>query len=400
MKSITLLAGCLLVAGFTFAQKVNVTSAAVEYKRNFQPALMSGRVDDAKEALLNAKKYIDLAAVNPETKDDEKTLYYKGEIYGAAAKIAMMTGDTSYLITNFGEDAFEVSINSLKKSYTSGKKYRADIESSVNQQIGMLSPVASKFYENKEYDKAAAAFFYIYKISTAVNAVDSVNLYNAGLCFEKAEMYKEAGEVYAELAETGYQGGKSYAYAGAAFSKANEHEKALEILNKGKAKYNTDKDILLEIVRIHLAQGDNVNAEKALSDAIASDPNNKQLHFIIGTIYTELGQNEKAEQELLRALEIDPEYLDAQYNLGAHYVTWATQLRDEANTIDPNDFKYDMALSKSQDMYKKALGPLEKYIEKKPNDVNVLLILFQINKNIGEETKATEYKKRYDAVQK
>ena len=175
-----------------------------------------------------------------------------------------------------------------------------------------------------------------------------------------------------------------------------DYDKAKEILAKGRAKLGNDKTILLEQVRLNMTLGDNVAAEKSLNDAIAADPKNKQLHYIIGTIYTDLGQNEKAEEALLKALEIDPNYMEAQYNLGAHYVTWATTMRDKANDLDPNDFNYDVMLSKSQELYKKALGPLEKYIDKQPNDANVLLILFQINQNLGNTEKAQDYKARYD----
>lgn len=397
-QTFILFAGSLLLSGLSFAQKTNVTSAAVEYKQKFQPSLMMGKVDDAKTALLNAKKYIDLASEHPDTKGQSKTLYYKGEIYGAAAQVAMMTGDTTFLIQNFGQDAFEVSIASLKESYTMDKKYRADIDNSVNMQIGMLSPIAGKLYEEEKYGEAGAAFYYIYKISTAKNVQDTSNLFNAGLCFERANMDKEAAEAYGELAEIGYRGGEGYVLAASAYTKLKEYDKAKEILEKGRAKLGNDRVILLEQVRLNITLGDNVAAEKSLNDAIAADPKNKQLHFIIGTIYTDLGQNEKAEEALLKALEIDPDYLEALYNLGAHYVTWATTLRDEANELDPNDFKYDMTLAKSSELYTKALVPLERYIGNQPKDPNVLLILFQINQNLGNSEKALDYKARYDAL--
>lgn len=388
----------MLIAGLGFSQKVNETSAAVEFKQKYQPAIMTGKVDDAKTALLNAKKYIDLAAEHPDTKGTSKTLYYKGEIYGAAAQVAMMTGDTTFMTQNFGSDAFEISIESFKESYKKDKKYRPDIDNSVNMQVGMLTPAAGKFYEEGKYAEAGAAFYYIYKISTARNINDSTNLYNAGLCFEKAGMDKEAAEAYAELAEIGYNKGEAYALAARSYSKLKEYQKAEEILEKGKAKYGNDKTILFELANLHLSQGNNAGAEKALSDAIAAEPNNKQLYFTIGTIYTDLGQNEKAEEALLKALSLDPEYAEAQYNLGAHYVTWATELRNKANEMDENDFNYDITLEKSSELYKKAIDPLEKYIQKQPNDANVLLILFQINQNIGNTEKAQEYKSRYDAL--
>jgi Tfp pilus assembly protein PilF len=48
--------------------------------------------------------------------------------------------------------------------------------------------------------------------------------------------------------------------------------------------------------------------------------------------------------------------------------------------------------------YKRALVPLERYIAKNPNDKDVLNILFQINRSLGNSEKALEYKKRADAI--
>ena len=161
------LAGSFLISAVSLAQKTNETSAAVEFKQKFQPSLMMGKVDDAKQAILNAKKYIDLASEHPDTKGTAKTLYYKGEIYGGAAQLAMMTGDTSFMMKNFGEDAFEISIASFQESYKLSKKFQPDIDNTVNMQVSMLSPVASKFYEEDKFAEAGAAFYYIYKITTA-----------------------------------------------------------------------------------------------------------------------------------------------------------------------------------------------------------------------------------------
>lgn len=392
-QSVIMLMGGLLVSSLGFSQKTVVTSAAVEYKNKFQLALMQGKVDEAKTSLLNAKKYIDEASEHPETKGQSKTLYYKGMIYGASTQLAMMTQDTSFVFQNFGKNAMEISIASLRDCYKMDKKFRADIDQQVDQQISMLAPMAEDAYKKGKFMEAGGAFYYMYQIVGAKNIVDSVNLYNAALCFEKADMKKEAAETYAELAEVGYNRGEAFAYAARAYNKLGEKDKAIEILNKGKEKYKGDKTILFELTNMYLANGQNVEAEKTLSDAIAADPKNKQLYYTIGTIYTELKQNEKAEEALLKAIELDPNYTEALYNLGAHYVTWATDLRNHANTLNENDFNYDITLAKSTEMYQKAIVPLEKYLAKSPNDKAVAHILFQINQNLGNSEKAMHYKK-------
>lgn len=398
IQKLTLITGAIAISAMSFGQKVNETSAAVEYKNKFEPAMMTGDMEGAKKALLSAKGFIDLAAAHPDTKESPKTLYYKGEIYSSAAAVAMQTGDTTFLTSNFGADAFETSIESFQKSYTLSSKFRPDIDNSVNMKLNMLAPMANKMYEDGKYSEAGTLFYYQYKLGTAKNLKDSLNLYNAAFCLEKGGMLKEAAEAYEELTTIGYKGATSYALAGSVYAKLKEYDKAKAILDAGRAKYGSDKDLLLELVKLNIAQGDAKGAETALNEAISKDPNNKQLHYIIGTIYTDLAENEKAETALNKALELDPNYLDAQYNLGAHLVTWGSDLKQKANQMELGDPNYNKTLQQSEDIFKRALIPLEKYIISEPNDKNVLLILYQLHHNLGNTDKSKDYKARYDAA--
>lgn len=395
---LTLIAGILAMTTVSFGQKKNETSAAVEYKSKFEPSMMKGDMEGAKKALLSAKEFIDLAAEHPDTKESAKTLYYKGEIYTGAAAVAMMTQDTNFMIDNFGRDAFEVGIAAFKASHISSSKYRPDIENSINMKLNQIAPMASAMYEKGQFKEAGALFMYQYELASGKNVDDSLSLYNAAFCFEKGGMLKEAAEAYEKLTTIGYKGAMSYALAGSAYSKLKEYDKAKAILEEGRKKYGTDKDLLLELVKLSIAQGDAKGAEAALNEAIATDPNNKQLHYIIGTIYTDLGENEKAETALNKALELDPSYLDAQYNLGAHLVTWGSDLKQKANQMELGDPNYKKTLQQSEDIFKRALIPLEKYITAEPKDANVLLILYQLHHNLGNSEKSAEYKKRYDAA--
>jgi len=81
------------------------------------------------------------------------------------------------------------------------------------------------------------------------------------------------------------------------------------------------------------------SAEKCMSEAVILDPNNKVLHYNLGTSYMNQGLNERAEESLMKALEIDPAYKDAQYQLGAHLYNWANQVNQEAGELNANDPK-------------------------------------------------------------
>lgn len=398
-QKLTLITGMLAIATVTFGQKTNETSAAVEYKNKYQTAMMKGDMEGAKKGLLSAKKFIDLAAVHPETMESAKTLFYKGEIYSAATAVALQSGDQAFL-ANFGDDSFDQAIAAYKKSYAASSKFRPDITESVNEKINVIAPLGNAAYEAGKYAEAGQVFYTQYQLASAKGVNDSISLYNAGFCLDKAEMLKEAAEAYEELTKVGYKGATSYALAGSAYSKIKDYEKARKMLEAGRAKYGNDKDLLMESVRLNIAMGDAKGAEGALNEAIAKDPDNKQLHYIIGTIYTDLKENEKAEVALNRALELDPDYLEAQYNLGAHLVTWGSDLKQKANNMDIDDPNYKAVSQQSDEIFKRALIPLEKYIAKEPNDANVLLILYQLHYNLGNSEKSADFKKRYEAAKK
>ena len=153
------------------------------------------------------------------------------------------------------------------------------------------------------------------------------------------------------------------------------------------------------MVNIYLESGDSKGAESSLIEALNTDPTNKQLYYVIGSIYMDLKQNDKAEEALNKAIQLDPDYADAQYQLGAHLLSVASGIRDKANSLKFGDPMYDEMYKESDEMYKKALVPLEAYISKIPNDKTVLTILFQIHKSLKNSEKALEFKKRADAAQ-
>jgi tetratricopeptide (TPR) repeat protein len=393
----SLIAGALIISASTFAQKKNETSAAVEFKNKYQMSMASGDVEGAKKALIAAKEFIDLAAEHVETKESPKTLYYKGEIYANFLMVGMQTMDTTFMKIG-GEDALEVAIAAYKKGFDVSDKFDSDIKDAVYQKKAMLDPYANMLYKNNMFKEAGELYMTQADLSSAVSELDSTSIFNGSLCFEKGSEFIKAAEGYEKLAKVGYKGTTTYVLASSAYRKGGDIEKAKAIVAEGRKKHPSDRDLLLELVNTNIDAGDAAGAEAALNEAIAKDPNNKQLHYTIGTIYIDLKENEKAEKALNKSLEIDPDYADALYQLGAHLVTWAGDTKTAANQLKFGDPNYNKMLQQADDTYKRALVPLEKYIGKNPNDKDVLNILFQLNRSLGNTEKALEYKKRADAI--
>ena len=396
---ISLIASSFLIAFSTYAQKLNETSAALEYKKFeelFAKMMMTGenKLDEGKKILMKAKTYIDLAAENPSTKDNAKTLFYKGEIYTGLLMAA--AEDTVYIKEN-GEQLLAEGLSSYKKAFED-KKFKDDIRASIGNKKMLFGMGATKMYEDEQFKEAAELYDFQVKLSDVVGEVDSVSLFNAGLCAERAGDTKMAADRYKQASEIEYRAPSIYAMASSALRKDGRLDEAKAVITLGQKKYPNNKDILFELVNMNLEAGDNAAAEASLSAAIAADPTNKQLYLTIGTIYLELEQEAKAEAALIKALEIDPKYGDALYQLGAMYIGRASTMKQEASQLKNGDPKYDVMLDEANEITKKALAPLELYIDQNPNDKQVLMILSQIHRSLKNPEKSAEYKKRSDAL--
>lgn len=395
----SILVGALFLSSLSFGQKKNETSAAVEFLNRYSPAMKAKEYAEAKKSLIAAKEFIDLAAAHPETMQSPKTLYLKSEIYLASVKLAAESGDATVLQA-FGETnaVLSQSLEAMKQSFTISKKYHGELTDAAYGAQTSFNDRATVAYKEEKFKEAGELFDWRAKFMGAVGMLDSGAVYFAAVCQEKTGNYQLAADNFYQLAKAGYEGAACYGLAASAYSKAGETAKGKSIIEEGRKLYPNDRDLLMELVNINIEAKDQAGAEKALSDAIAADPKNDQLYYIIGTIYMEMTQNEKAEQNLMKAVELNPNNMDAQYQLGAHLVSWATDLKNEANALKFGDAQYDVLMSKSNDTYKRALPPLEIYIGKNPEDKAVLTILFQLHRALGNSEKAAEYKKRADAL--
>lgn len=393
----SLLAGVALLAFTVSAQKKNETSAAVEYKGQYLSAMKAQDYAAAEKALMNAKEYIDLAAEHPDTKESSKTHYYRGEIYLGLANLAA-TKNPAEANSESVQKNLDMAVASFSKSRALDSKYQRDVQDAVERARYFFDQAANKSYQEENFGLAGYLYNYQAQFAESAGIVDTNALFYAGICYEKAEEYGKAAKQYEKAANYNFKGATSYSLAAGAYRKAGNVAKAKEVIAAGRQKYPSDRDLLLELVNINIDANDPAGAEAALQSAIQTDPNNKQLYYTIGTIYIEMGQNEKAEQALRKALEMDKDYVDAQYQLGAHLVSWAGDLKTKATQLKFGDAQYDVLMAQSQEIYKRAIDPLEAYIAKNPKDKDVLNILFQLHRNLGNNEKASEFKKRADAL--
>jgi len=395
LKKLTLVLGVVALSTTAFGQKKEITNAALEYKK-LKPMLYAGTdIPGAKKSVIVAKGFIDKAAAHPDTKESQKMYWYKGEIYFA---LSMLLEMDSSLIDMSADDAFDASLKAWEMGLKAGKKYKIDIEAAANEKRSMGYMIANEMWKQEKYPEAGEAYEVCALLSDAIQILDTMMIYNAGISYENAKNYEKAAEMYDRLAESGYRGSKGAVLAAGAHKKLGNNEKVIEILTEARKKFPSDRELLLGLVNANIDAGNAEGAEAALNAAIAKDPNNAKLHYNSGTIYIELKENQKAEDALKKALELEPDYTDAQYQLGAHLYNWAFQLKEEAAFLNIGDPREKELKEQADEKMSGAISALEKYIESDPKDKEVLKILFKAYRKQGNDEKAAEYKARLDAL--
>ena len=352
------------------AQKKNVTDAAMLMRKYNPMAIMDPAT---KKNVEEAKKFIDLAAVNPETAEDFKMHLYKGQIYYALVELTSVDAMKGLPVDkDLIKKNSEIATASFKKVIEDPKKtFKKDAEDFINFRSEMAFNMGIKAYNDKNFEQATQMFVGAYEVQKFLS-----------------NEYKEA-------------------YTNTTLSLNNYVDSLLKIKNYDKANemseavlesMPTNIDIIITLININLQKGDAVVAEKYLNKGLELDPKNKQLYYVLGTSYIDLKQYEKAETSLNKAIEIDPNYSEAQYQLGAHLFNWANELKYEAGQLDYKDPKGPILEEKSKEVLNRALIVLEKYIEKNPNEKSVLDILYKTHYKLGNTEKAAEYKKRMEAI--
>lgn len=353
-----------------FAQKSNVTDAALLMKK-YNP--MAG-LEASKKLLTKAKDFIDIAAVNTETAGSAKMHMYRGEIYFGLIEVAAMesastgTKPDEAIIKEY-EAIAKGSFNKVLEDPK--KECIPDIQSFLNFRSNMYFNMGIKSYETRNFEMATQLFVGAIEVKSFLNEKYPDAEVNAQLCLSRTVD---------------------------SLLKVKSFDKALELANVVNEVVPQNIDILILLVNIYLQKGDVIGSQKYLNEALALDPNNKQLYYVLGTAYMDLEENEKADNALSKALEIDPAYNDAQYQLGAHLYNWAAQLKKEAGQLPENDASYEPLMEKATAMQYRSLALLEKYIAVNPLDKTVLEILRSTYSKLGNNEKASEYKNRIEAL--
>lgn len=419
-----------IIISFNFAQKLQLTEAATEFRNNYNSSwisipdslLRATQLAKNKPILLKAKKAIDesyakqLETPFTKPKDLTKMYFYRGVVY--LDYLMMSAFDQKILndISNNGEQNMkEATFGSFKKCLELDIKnqWKSDITNKISTYRNISINSGVDFFQKKNYQNAYGSFKIAVEMYSVLTLTDTLAMINAALSADKMKNYDEAFNYYKMCADHNYGVGAEMYQSMIRVLNSSEvknEEQILSVIEEGKVRFPKDYVLNIEEFNYWYSKGNNEKAQLALENAIESNPTNKILHFNIGVTYDNISNKyhdenkhdlafnymNKAIVGYENAIKLDSTYVDAYYNLGALYYNQSITSKSVAG--DYSGEKYDLEMKKADNMLKKAIPLLEKVLTFSLNDKSTLRVLKSLYFNLDDMENYSRIKKQLESL--
>lgn len=384
MRNLILSTAFAFVASSSFYAQSNQVQNAFNY-------LKSKEYDKAKTAA-------DLASVNASTSNSAKLWMYRGKIYKAIYEDKEAT--VRNLDVTAEEKALESFITCLK--FDKGSDiYKDEVKGLLVQSSYAVSQKAKWLKDNKEFDKAIVLYTLLNEALPFDydQGMKRNNVTKETILFGKYKTYLAAGnkdlarETVDKLIEIKYKDATIYTDMAKLLLLEKDTLKALGYIEKGRAIFEDNTDLINTEINIYLAQGKISVLKDKLIKATEVTPDNEVLHCVLGNIYNTSKEEDKAIEEYKKAIELKPDYELANYNIGVIYFSRGKIWMDKVNALPlKEEVKAKDYEAKAKIEFKSATEYLEKSYEVSP-DKKTKQTLFQLFTRLGETEKAAKYAK-------
>ncbi len=359
MKKIILSTVALFVGLASFAQDL-------ETAQNF---LIKGD-------MANAKKAIDEVA-QKDTKNPTVQLL-KGAIYQSIADDEKNR--------DLAPNGHSIALESYKKYMSLEPKYKPEqVKPNLFNLVVANFNNAINAYNAQKYTEAVGNFTNVQDIVNIDNgklfagekSLDTIvaqsKMYK-GYSLYNDKKYNEAKSIFeANLENPIIKDADMYLRLSSIYQNLGENEKWIEVVEKGKAAFPTNKDFLNDEINYYVVTNKQDQLAKKLDEATTRDPNNAELFYSLGTTLESISNPKtgtkpansaelfaKAATAYEKAIALDASKGDYQYNLGAMHFNQGVEVNNEMNKVLNDKKKYEPLKTKRGDIFKKAVPYFEK----------------------------------------
>lgn len=394
MKKLVLSLALVAIASIAFGQKKVVKEAEKGFK--------SGNLAAALEA-------IDGATTNPETSADPTTFMIKAQIetkiFGRDSSNTMETlevGNAAYATFN---KTFEMS--GSNKTTPGGKLVYADELPGIPDNLRPYSIITLK---NLAFDKALERYtvddmemsYEFFNLAGEIDKTDSTIHYNAGFLANDLGRFEDAKRHFGYLFELPtYNKTNAYYFMVQILSTEEKNpEAAFELVSRARVEYPSDK-VLAEYEIQLLLQLDKMDEAMAqIKSALANDPNNSGLLLRFGYLKEQGGDFEGALEQYKKSVEVDPGFFEGNYYTGALILEKSRGILAELNTLSDDEWeKRSKEMGKqADDLYKQAVPFFSKALEIKPDNTDIMIVLFQVHFRLKNMTEVEALNAKISAI--
>jgi len=172
-----------------------------------------------------------------------------------------------------------------------------------------------------------------------------------------------------------------------------EYIKAIDALEIARNEDPKDNETLQVLLKAYIESNRMEPAVREFERAIASEPENKTNHYILGVLYRTVGKFEEAVAQFKEALRIDPNDCEALFDLAATYYNWGVDIIKAAQEKETQDDTF-------KEKFQAALPYMEKVAECKKDDASVWDTLGQIYARLGQQDKAMKAFEKADNMRR
>ncbi len=383
----------IVLSFMVFTSVVNAQNSKVTTAAN---ARYAGEYDKAKQA-------IDEAILNEKTSVQAKTWVIRGDIHNDIAK------DTTGKYSNIA-NPLDAAFESFKTALTmeDSKNYKVKVAEGLFTTYNLFFMKGLDAY-NAGYIEDAYKNFYMANQANMIQMdanplaiLDTGVFYNMGLMAERLGKNAEAIAVYQKLLDIKYEDKDLYTKLSNLYTEGGRADEALKILEAGRAAMPNDKDIMIAELNYY------INANKLdilvtkLESAIALDPKNTDLYFVLGTTHGELIKLDSTNGKMHfdaaivaydKALALDPNRFDINLNAGALFYNTAIEMNKVMNALPlEKEKEYESLKVERNKLYSRALPYFENAYKIDPTNTDCMLALKEIYVRLDMKEKADEMK--------
>lgn len=380
---------------------IGATTLAFGQKKVLREAEKGFKSGDLQTALTA----IDAASTNPETSGDPATHLLKAKIetkiFYADSSNTMETVQLGSAALGTFNKAFDMA--GSDKAAGIGKEIYEDDLPGVPEN---LRPYSIYTLKNIAFDKGIERYsdddfemaYEFFNMAGEIDLSDTTIHYNAGFLANDLGKFEDAKRHFGYLLDVPeYNKLNAYYFMVQILSTEEKNpEAAYELVTRAKEEYPTDKVLAEYEIQLLLQLNKMDEAMSQINDALANDPNNTGLLLRSGYLKEQAGDLDGALVDYKKSVEVDPNFFEGNYYTGALLLEQATKMLNTLNDLSDAEWEKQSPIigKKADQNYADAVKYFGKAVEIRPDNTDIMIILFQVHTRLKNTAEAEALNKK------